>query len=122
MITKDHASVSADTTIKLYTVPAGRKFRLDRAQYINVTGLAEDAANWFQIAVLKGATVMATIDTDSDSAGADNSIAANTFTTLNLAADAATVAAAGDVISLLLEETGTATLPAGTIVIDGRLL
>ena len=122
VFTVDHAQVTGDTTIKFWVVPAGRSFRLDRAVYVNPTGLAEHADNWFEVAVKKGSTTMATINTDADGAG-DNSIAADTFTTLtNSATPANLVAAAGDVLSLVLDETGTATLPAGKLVVEGRLI
>lgn len=123
VLSVDHAQVTGDTTIKFWKVPTGRSFILDRALYINPTGLAEDAGNWFQVAVKKGSTVMADTNTDSDSAGADNSIAADTFTELAKSATAANlVAASDDVLSLVLDETGTATLPAGKLVVEGRLV
>lgn len=116
----DHIQVTADTVVKLWTVPAGRKFRLRRAVYINPTGLAADPTNYFDVEVLKGATVMAKWSTLT---GSDGALVADTPTTLALSAtDASRVAAAGDVISLSLNETGTATLPAGRIVIEGELL
>lgn len=118
----EHAQVTQTTSVKLWSVPAGRKFRLDRALYINPTGLAEDATNWFVVAVQKGSTNMAAWSTDADEAGT-NSIPANTPLELTLSATQADrVAVAGDVISLTLTEGGTATLPAGRIVIEGRLL
>lgn len=112
----DHAEVTGDTTVKLWKVPAGRKFRLDRALYINPTGLALDANNYFVVSVKKGSTIMASRSTETDA------IAADTPTALTLSATAADqVAAADDVISLVLDETGTATLPAGKLVLEGRL-
>lgn len=118
----DHVEVTGDLTVKLWKVPAGRSFRLDRALYINPTGLAEDASNHFNVKVLKGSTIMANWSTDSDLAGT-NSIPADTFIDLTLSStDADTVAAAADVISLFLDETGTQTLPAGRVVLEGRLI
>lgn len=116
-----HVSVTADTTVKLWTVPAGRKFRLDRVWYNNVTGLAEDVTNFFTVVIQKGATVMASWSTET-TAG-DGSLVADTPVDLTkTATDADLVADAGDVISLLLDEDGAATLPAGSFVIEGRLL
>lgn len=118
----DHAAVTGDTTIKHWVVPAGRTFRLDRAAYINVTGLARSDTDFFEVAIKKGSTTMATANT-GPVAGAGAAIAADTFTDLTLSATPANlVAAAGDVISLVLDETGTATLPAGKVVIYGRLV
>lgn len=116
----DHAQVTADTTVKLYKVPAGKKFRLIGADYINPTGLVQDAANYFDIKVLKDATVMANWSTLT---GAQGTIAADTFVALvNAAADADLVANAAAIIALFLDETGVATLPAGRIVIRGVLI
>lgn len=118
----DHGALTANTTVKLFKAPAGRKFRVDRALYINVTGLAEDTANNFAIQLKNGATVVANIaNTDSDldpDVGA--SIAANTF--VEGVPTSTNVLAAADELSLVFTETGTATLPAGRIYIEGRLL
>lgn len=116
----DHAAATADTTVKLYKVPAGKKFVLIGADYINPTGLAQDAANYFDIKVIKDATVMANWSTLT---GAQGTIAADTFVALvNSATAADIVAAAAAIIALFLDETGTATLPAGRIVIRGLLI
>jgi hypothetical protein len=120
-LSKDHASVSATTTVKLYKVPAGRTFRLDRATYINPTGLVGDPTNAFAGTVQNASTVAATLfNTDTGDAGGA-SLAADTFVTGTLGAAAGPVFQAGDVVSLVLTEDGTATLPAGTVVIEGRL-
>jgi hypothetical protein len=112
----DHAQLTQDTTFKRWTVPAGRSFRLDRALIINPTGLAVDASNFFNIKVKKGSTVMANRSTGTDA------LAADTFHEMGYAAsDGDRVAAAGDVISIEFDETGTQTLPPGTVVIEGRL-
>ena len=116
----EHVSVTADTTVKLWTVPTGRQFRIDGAWYNNVTGLAVDVTNFFDIQVLKGSTVMANWSTET---GEEGALVADTPVDLSLSAtDANQVADAGDVIALKLDEDGTATLPAGRIVIRGRLL
>lgn len=113
---KEHASVTADTTIKIFK--ARKRTVIDRVDYINVTGLAEDATNVFAISVLNGATVVADgINTDSDAVGADNSLAANTFVTLTNGSRANRTLAAGNTLSALLDEGGTATLPAGTFIV-----
>ena len=120
--TVTHGSTTADATDKFWIVPAGRSFRVDSAKYINPTGLARDDSNFFEVAVKKGSTTMASLNT-GPVAGAGAAIAADTFTALTLSAtEANQVAAADDVLSLVLDETGTATLPAGRIVVEGRLL
>lgn len=116
----ENASLTADLTYKLWEVPAGRKFRLDRVTYVNPTGLAEDAANYFNVSVNNGATLAANWSTET---GQEGTLAADTFVDLTLAtAEADRIFAAGDELSAVFDETGTATLPAGQLVIEGRLL
>lgn len=121
VLTFDHPAVTADTTWKLFKVPAGRKLVVDQVDYLNPTGLAEDASNIFELSVKNGSTVVAgPLSTDS-AAATDASIVADTFTDVTISATAANrVLAAGDVLSLLADETGTATLPAGRIVVHAR--
>ena len=117
----EHAALTATTTIKLYKAPAGRKFRLDRALYLNVTGLAADATNAFAGELKNGSTVMATLfNTDSGDAGGA-ALAADTFVEGVITAANATLAATEE-LSLVLTEDAAATLPAGRIYIEGRLL
>ena len=115
----DHIAVTADTTVKLWKVPAGRSFRVTRAFYNNPTGLAQDAANTFNIKILNAALVAASWDTTT---GQQGTLTADTPVDLVLSAtDANRVLPAGTVLSLFLDETGTATLPAGRVVIEGDL-
>lgn len=118
----DHPSVVDTTTWKMWKCPVGKSFVVDRVSYINPTGLVGDIANNFSGALKKGATVMATLfNTDTDAGGA--SLAANTFVEGALSATvAATWLAAGDELSLTVTEGGVATLPAGRLVVEGRLL
>lgn len=51
-MTLDHPAVTATTTWKLWKCPTGKQFVLDRASYINPTGLAEDTTNVFDGAVV----------------------------------------------------------------------
>lgn len=118
VLTLEHAQVTADTTAKFFKVPAGKKLRIDAVDYINPTGLTNDAANYFALQIRKGSTVMASWSTLT---GAEGAIAADTFVALTLSAtDANRVADAGDVLNYNLDETGTQTLPAGRFVIRGR--
>ena len=118
----DHPAVTADTTWKFFKVPAGRKLKVDAVEYLNPTGLAEHAVDFFALSLKKGSTVMAgPLSTDSAGAG-DNGIAADTFTTIPLSATAAdTVAEGGDVLAFFADESaGAATLPAGRVVVHAR--
>lgn len=121
VLTYDHAQATATTTVKLWKIPAGRKFVVERVSYINPTGLVGDNTNAFAGTLQNGADVMATLfNTDTDAGGA--SLAADTFVEGTLHATPANRwADAADVISLVLTETGTATLPPGRLVIEGRL-
>jgi len=123
VLTYDHGALTATTTVKLYKVPAGRTLRVDRVSYINPTGLVEDNANNFAGAVNNGATVVATLfNTDANldpDTGA--TLAVDTFVEGTLATSADCVLAAADILSFVATETGTATLPAGHLVIEGRL-
>jgi hypothetical protein len=120
VVSYDHPSVTADATYKMWKAP--RACYVASVQYINVTGLAEATVNAFAGSILNDATVVATIfDTDSDEAGADNGLAANTFVDgVVVTAAGANVLAAGDVLSLFLDEdaAGAATLPAGRVLVE----
>lgn len=71
-MTFDHPEVTASTTWKLWKVPTGKAFVLDRASYINPTGLAEATTNVFDGAVLTdGATnIDFTAEADDETATA----------------------------------------------------
>lgn len=122
MLLKEHAQVTATTTIKLYKVPAGRSLRLTAAQYVNVTGLANDGTNAFAGTIQNGSNVAALLF-NTDSGDADvKAIAADTIVAADLSAtDAFRTFAAGETVTLVLTEDGTATLPAGTVVLEGLL-
>lgn len=121
LLSFDHGQlVDASLSTKLFTVPPGRKFRLDRAWYNNPTGLVAHAANFFDIQLLKDATVMANHSTE---VGQEGTITADTPVYLVASAtDDDLVADAGDELILTLDENGTSTLELGRLVIEGRLL
>lgn len=123
VITFDHAALSDTTTTKLWKCPAGKSFVVDRVSYINPTGLAADGTNAFMGEVKNGSTVMATLF-NTDSGDADGAaLAADTFVEGTLSATAADLwLDATEVLSVVFTEDGTATLPAGRLVIEGRLL
>lgn len=121
-----HGQVTSDTQWKILQVPAGRKLRIDAVKYLNPTGLAEDTTNVFNTKLLKGAsTILASHSTDSDLQVADAGVAADTFLDLTLSSTDADLVLDGDdaaanELSALLDEGGSATLPAGRFVIYGR--
>lgn len=118
--TYDNASTAATLTVRMYKVPAGRTFRLDRASYVNPTGLAANAANYFTGTVKNGATVANTVFSTITVTGA--ALVADTYAEgVQSATDSQLVFQAGDVVSLIFTLTGAQTLPAGHTVIEGRL-
>lgn len=122
----DHAALTADTTVKLYKVPTGRTAKLRQAQYVNPTGLVAHADNWFEVAVKNGSTKAAAWSSDAGGVGINGGASEGTIPVddpveLTFAtAGADRVFTAGEVVSAVFDETGTATLPAGrlTVVLD----
>jgi hypothetical protein len=125
-IVHEHGELTADLTVKLYKVPTGRTFRLDRVSYINPTGLAAHADNYFVVKVrVKSTTVAAqwSTQTTGGTPGGQGTLTANTFVELvPVGADTNRVASGGDEISVFYDEFGTATLPAGRLVLEGRFV
>ncbi len=111
---------AGDQSNFMYVVPAGRSFILDEAWYYNATGLVADNDNFATISVKKTTTVMASLLTDADGGGA--TISAATATEMTNASEAARTASAGEVITFHVAESGTTTVPAGSVVVTGRLL
>lgn len=113
----DHAQATGDVTQTLFKNASDRFLKLKAVQYLNATGLAEDAANFFEIKVSDGTTVHASWSTKKDKEG---TIAAATFVSLTLGA--APYIAPGATVSLILDETETATLPAGSLFVHGEYI
>lgn len=88
-----------------------------------ITGDGTGTQTISDTASTKRVTAVATgIDTDSDVAGT-NTLVADTFTTLTLTSTGANlVLAADEVLMFVATENGTATLPAGRLVVEGRYL
>jgi hypothetical protein len=99
--------------------PRGR-FLVEQVRYVNPTGLAVHATNFFDIQVKNGATVVANWSTET---GEEGALVADTHVDFTLSVvDGALVLEADDVLSVNLEENGTQTLPAGRFQIEGRYL
>jgi hypothetical protein len=109
----------ATLAVKLFT--AQRKFKVDKVEYINPTGLAAHAANFWDIGIKADATSMAEWSTDSAAEGA---LGADTVNECTLSATVANRVAAKDaVISFYATKNASAAnLPAGRIIVHGRYL
>lgn len=116
----DHGEAAdADLAVKFHKCL--RSFKIEKVQYINPTGLAAHNSNHAVISLKKGSTIMASWNTDGDAVGAEGAIAADTFINLTLSATPANLtAAADDVLTLSVDESGTTTVPPGKLVVFGR--
>jgi hypothetical protein len=83
VVTFDNASVSSDTTKKIFQNRSDRYFKIEAVEYVNPTGLAADASNYFVLKVLNAAAVAAQWSTQT---GADGALAADTFAAFTLTA------------------------------------
>lgn len=121
LIPFSHGSTVADTTVKLWTVPSGFEgLKITRVWYNNPTGLAADAANTFNIQITDGTNVAANWDTTT---GQQGTLTADTPVDLVLSAtEANRFISSGEHVTLFLDETGTATLPAGVGMVEGYLI
>lgn len=112
-----HPQVTADTTTTEFkTGPA--RFRITGVSYVNATGLAGNASNFYNIVVQHGSATAAF--NWSTSTAQQGTIAADTF--VELVPNAGVLVPANTRIQLLLDLTGTATLPAGKLVVRGWYL
>jgi len=120
----EHGALTADTTVKLFQVPSGKKLRIKRVTYNNPTGLAADAVNFFNLKVIKGvATLIANWSTET---GQEGALPADDFVTFTLQSttDEDNVIVGGaasdaDLLQVFFDEDGIATLPAGRLVVEG---
>ncbi len=114
-----HAQAAADTTVPLFKNRTDRHMRITAIDYYNATGLAEDATNFFELVVrdAAGTKVYGSWSTETDEEG---TIAAATYVSLTLGANL--VVAPGEEVVLLLDETETATLPAGSVTIHAEYI
>ena len=120
-----NGSITATTTVKCFSVPAGRELLVERVTYINPTGLTGDNTNNFRCEVKKGGTVaMLVFNTDTNDSPAGATLAAGTW----VAGAPPSGAVAGDVwlaetdaLDVVFTLEGAQTLPAGNGVIEARL-
>jgi hypothetical protein len=113
------ATETAEHSIAAPVGPPG-PYRIDRVRYVNPTGLAEDATNFFALEVLIDGEVAATWSTET---GEEGTLPAGEWVEFTLAEDVADlVGQSGDEITLALTEDGNATLPAGRLQLEGRFL
>ena len=98
-----------------------RKWYVGGADYHNVTGLAADVTNYFNIKVQMstGPVVAANWSTET---GQEGTITADTPADLTLGSLANRTVEGGERLEVFYDETNTAVLPAGTIQITGRLV
>ncbi len=115
LVIYDHVEATADLEVKLLL--AKRSFRILSAQYINVTGLAQDVTNFFNIKVKQAAVIIANWSTET---GQEGTIAADTFVEMVMGSDVNVEAA--EELSFQMDEDGTATLPAGRVIINCEYL
>lgn len=115
---KEHVAVTANGSVKIFK--ARKRSRIDRIDYLNVTGLAEDTSNAFKVEIKQGSVVVAYIaDTDSN-LDPDTGAAIPANTTIHgvlATALADRIIEAGETLDITFTKTGTATLPAGTVTI-----
>lgn len=116
-----HGSTTADTTTKLYLVDAGQSFVITRVSYINPTGLAASATDFFNLKITDGTNIAANWSTVNT--GGEGALTADTGVEFTLSATLANrTIAGGEYVTLFLDETGTATLPAGSGFVEGYLV
>lgn len=117
-----HGSVSATTTVKLWKTSTSRRARVARVNYCNPTGLAANASNFFDVRIVQGSTIAAKWSSNTTPTG-DGAIAANApFDLVLQTASGANFAPVSTEISLVLNLTGTATIPAGIGLVEIELL
>lgn len=116
-----HPSLTANETNDIFTVPADRSAVIDRVLYVNPTGLAASDTSYVVVTVLCNGQVAASWSTKLT--GGNGGFTAGSQVAPAVSAIAANInAAAGQKIQFEVTVTGTPTLPAGAIRVEGRLL
>ena len=114
----DHVVGSATFADKLFT--ARQAMVIDSVEYINPTGVATDAVNFWIIGIKAGTTVVAQWSCET---GEEGVIAANTIVDMVISDDPDMRAAADDVISFFGTKAAAAVnIPAGRLVIHAHYI
>lgn len=117
-LTFDHDQLTADAASKVWKNHPTLSFRVDKAYYVNPTGLAAHGTDYVIIALKNGATQITKWSTLT---GAEGTIAADTYVTLtNSSTESELILAPGDVLTLDIDAHGSPTLPPGRVVLHGR--
>jgi hypothetical protein len=114
----DFASTTTTVATKLWKTSAGRLFRIDRVFLNSPTGLAANASNYATFNVLNGALVAAKWSTLT---GAEGTLSADVPVDLTTTAASLGLPVSTN-LSFQIAVTGTVTVPAGRIVVEGRYL
>jgi hypothetical protein len=114
----DNAALTSTTTAGLYVVPAGKSLTVTSVRYYSSSGLAAHASDSFAITLQ--ARGEDTVATHSTASGAQGTLTADAFATLTVVSAESTLAA-GEVLRAVFTETGTATLPAGRLLVHATL-
>ena len=110
-------SESADATLALLVLK-GHGVRIDRVMLSVPAGQAADASNYVNFKVIKNASTL--VANWSTQTGQQGTITASTPVEMVVTATAADFNAVdGDKLSLFVDTTGTITVPAGRIVVEG---
>lgn len=116
----DHPAVTADTLTKEWVNGTGRRFKVNKVNYRNPTGLVQDTTNYYIITLKQGSVVVATWSTLT---GAQGTLAADTEVALTLSSTAADlIVEDGEGLSLNLDVHGSQTLPIGRMTVSGEWL
>jgi hypothetical protein len=115
-----HAEATATVTIPIDQPRSDfGPWRVDLVRYVNPTGLAEDAADYFELELLVDGEPAASWSTE---VGEEGSIAAGTWVDLTLGEVIDRVGQTGERLDLRLTKNGSATLPPGRVQVEGRYL
>ncbi len=112
----ENADGGAVVTNFLY---ATERIVVDEVRYVNVTGLAADAANYGELKLLQGAVEVAVWSTET---GQEGTIAADTYVQLTNGTEPNRIVEAGEELTFSVAESGTTTIPAGRFEVHYRVV
>ena len=105
-------NVIADLNVQVHK--ATRPFKVDRAIYVSDSGLVADVTNFFNIKVLKGAAIAWNWSTET---GEEGTLTAGVWADM-VETPANNLFEKDDELDILLDESGSATLSPGTVVLE----